>query len=219
VCSPIVIAIKPKTADRAALLTDSATDILPPHCLQRHYCFDSVQVPTQPSLRVNVPEPLRPDMCPLTLADKPLPAQTPLTEPLLLTRPVNPSDTIFPPEIATTALVRSEQVRPALAEAHVPSKLPPPPPPPPPRSRFEERSLCEGRSRSRLCEVEREPPLSSPPPETDLSCLPMLPPTALCDSAGLACKQSIAAAAKAIPRIKLATGNRHCIEISSRLRP
>jgi hypothetical protein len=166
-----------------------------------------------------VPPPLRPEICPLTVADRPLPDQTPETEPLPLTRPENPSDDIWPPEMATVALVLSVQVVPTEALLHIPSKPPPPPPPPPPpRSRRDERSLCDERSlrdgsRSRLCEVERELPPSSPPPEIDLSCFPTLPPIALCDSAGLACKQNIAAAATAVPRIKLAIGNRPCIDI------
>jgi hypothetical protein len=81
----------------------------------------SVQVPTQPSLRRNEPEPLRPDMRPLMLAEMPLPAHTPLTEPLLLTRPEKPVPDIWPPEMVTTSVVLSEQVWPALAEFHVPS--------------------------------------------------------------------------------------------------
>jgi hypothetical protein len=94
-------------------------------------------------------------MRPVTVADKPLPAHTPRTDPLPLTVPVKPSETILPPEIATTAVVWSEQVvRPKDAEAHVPSKLLLPPPPPPLRD-LDDRSLLDGRSR-----VERELPLS-----------------------------------------------------------
>src|SRR6476646_1443026 len=102
-------------------------------------------------------------MRPLTVAVRPLPAHTPLTEPLLDTRPEKPSDVMLPPAMVTTAVVFSGQVRPKLAEAHRPSKLPPPPPPPPPR--FAGRSLRDGRSRSR--DVERAPPSWSP--EIDLS--------------------------------------------------
>ena len=69
-----------------------------------------------------MPAPLRPDMCPLIVADMPLPDQTPVTEPLPLTRPVKPSDDIWPPEMATTALVLSVQVLPAVALLHIPSK-------------------------------------------------------------------------------------------------
>ena len=47
----------------------------------------------------------------------PLPAQTPLTEPLPLTRPVKPVPDIWPPEMVTTSVVLSEQVRPKLAES------------------------------------------------------------------------------------------------------
>ena len=87
----------------------------------------------------------------MTVADRPLPAHTPRTAPLPLTVPVKPSETIRPPEIATTAVVLSEQVvRPKDAEAQVPSKLPPPPPP---LRDFDDRSLFDERSR----DVEREP--------------------------------------------------------------
>ena len=116
----------------------------------------SVQPPSQPSLRRNVPDPLLPEIRPLTVADRPLPAHTPRTDPLPLTVPVKPSETILPPEMATTAVVLSEQVvRPNEAEAQVPSKLLLPPPPPPLRD-FDERSLFDGRSR----DVERELPPS-----------------------------------------------------------
>ena len=89
----------------------------------------------------------------MTVADRPLPAQTPRTDPLPLTVPVKPSETIRPPEMATTPEVLSEQVvRPNDAEVQLPSKLLVPPPPP--LRDFDDRSLLDERSR----DVEREPP-------------------------------------------------------------
>src|SRR5262249_18897269 len=101
-------------------------------------------------LRRNVPEPLLPDMRPLTVAEMPLPAQMPLTEPPLVTRPVKPVPDIWPPEMVTTSEVVSGQVRPADAEAHRPSKLLTLAPPPP--------LLRFGDERSR--EPDRDPPPS-----------------------------------------------------------
>jgi hypothetical protein len=95
----------------------------------------------------------------------PLPAQTPLTEPLPVTRPVKPVPVMRPPEMVTTSLVLSEHVvRPCDADAHVPSKLPPPPPPP---LRFDERSPRDERSRAAGFDTPPPPPRS---PETALSC-------------------------------------------------
>ena len=105
-------------------------DILPRLLLRQRPGADAAVAPR------NVPEPLRPDMWPLIVADKPLPAQTPVTEPLPLTRPVKPSDTIWPPEMATTALGRSVQVAAGAGRGPRAVEAPPPPPPPPLRSRL-----------------------------------------------------------------------------------
>lgn len=56
----------------------------------RPYCFTMLQLPVQPSLRRNEPEPLCPDSRPVTVPVMPLPAQLARSEPPL-TRPDRPS--------------------------------------------------------------------------------------------------------------------------------
>ena len=51
----------------------------------RCYCFDAVHVPEQPSERLNVPEPLRPEKRPELLQLKPETDPPDVVEPLELT--------------------------------------------------------------------------------------------------------------------------------------
>src|SRR5271168_2192909 len=81
----------------------------------------AIQLPTQPSDRLNVPDPVFPDNCPTAVRVMPLPAPTECKVPSGSTCPLPPLTTIFPPII----LAGSEPVyrHPALVNIQTPSKF------------------------------------------------------------------------------------------------
>jgi hypothetical protein len=92
----------------------------------RNYCFDPVQLPTHPSDRRNVPEPLRPEKRPDMLQVRLPAAPIPDAEPFGLTVAVPYWPTILLP-VMTTVSEEVPQGEPTLVRTHAPSKLPPPP--------------------------------------------------------------------------------------------
>lgn len=86
----------------------------------RRYCFAPVQLPTHPSDRRNVPEPLRPEKRPDMVQLRPPAAPVPDTLPFALTRPV-PYFPISAPLVTTTVSVEPSQVCPTLVSTQAPS--------------------------------------------------------------------------------------------------
>src|SRR6202035_3119947 len=81
----------------------------------------AIQLPTQPSDRLNVPEPVFPDNCPTAVRVIPLPAPTECNVPSGSTCPPPPLTKIFPPIIfADTEPARGH---PAPVNVHCPSKF------------------------------------------------------------------------------------------------
>lgn len=145
-----------------------------------HYCFNPVQLPTHPSERRNVPEPLRPDRRPDMVHVMPPTAPTPEVEPFGLTWAVPYCPTILLPLIITVSENVPQGV-PTLVRTHAPSRLLPPVSFPPPF-----RNARRGSSASALLPRDGFEAVCGAPrePDSDFSSLPMLPPNAagLCQS-------------------------------------
>ena len=109
----------------------------------------AIQLPTQPSDRLNVPAPMFPDSCPTAVRVMPFPAPTDCNLPSGSTCPLPPLLKILPSVMTAGKVPVCEQ--PALVNVHAPSKPP--------------RPSSVGRSAS-----------SFRGPDNDLSSLLMLPP-------------------------------------------
>jgi hypothetical protein len=136
----------------------------------------------QPSDRLNVPEPLRPEKRPELLQLKPEADPPDVVEPFGLTEPELSSPEILPLLIVNRSVLLPQ---PWDWATHTPSKLPPPPPPP-----LLVRAARRGSSGSALGLLRRAGFSVSTAlgfardPDSDFSSLPMLPP-ALPDCAKL----------------------------------
>src|SRR6202043_3004194 len=83
-------------------------------------CLMAIQLPKQPSDRLNVPEPVFPDNCPTAVRVMPFPAPTECNVPSGSTCPLPPLTIIFPLTILAGNVPVYRQ--PALVNVHAPSK-------------------------------------------------------------------------------------------------